>query len=123
MRRAKVYRGAGIAVSMLIAMYACVEPDAENSSTTSEWLSGGSQTVFDNGAGAFSTAFPSMTAEHDAVHEVGDVAFSATFVTAPALVNPGLGPIFNNVSCTSCHINDGRGKPPAGSEQISSLLI
>jgi CxxC motif-containing protein (DUF1111 family) len=123
MRRLKIYRGAGIAIGLLITAYACVDPDTENASTSSEWLSGGSQTVFDNGAGAFSAAFPSMTSAHDAVHEVGDVGFSQTFVTAPALVNPGLGPIFNNVSCTSCHINDGRGKPPAGTEQISSLLI
>jgi CxxC motif-containing protein (DUF1111 family) len=57
------------------------------------------------------------------VHAVGDGAFSATFVSAPAPVRPGLGPIFNNVSCTACHIADGRGKPPATGEQISSLLI
>lgn len=123
MRRTKTLRVTGIAVGLLAAAYACVEPDTEVSTSYSEWLSGGSQTIFDNGAGAFSSAFPSMSEAHEAVHEVGDVAFEQTFVTAPAPINPGLGPIFNNVSCTSCHINDGRGKPPLGSEQISSLLI
>lgn len=88
-----------------------------------EWLSGGSQTIFDAGTGAFSTIFPNLAAAREEVHEIGDIAFEQTFVSAPALINPGLGPIFNNVSCTSCHINDGRGKPPVNGEQISSLLI
>lgn len=119
-------RGIRLACAVIVALitaYACVEPDSENPASYNEWLSGGSQTVFDKGAGAFSTAFPSMTDAHEFVHEVGDVAFEQTFVTVPSPVNPGLGPIFNNVSCTSCHINDGRGKPPVGAEQITSLLI
>jgi CxxC motif-containing protein (DUF1111 family) len=119
----KIFERTGIAIGLLVVAYACVEPDTENPTSYSEWLSGGSQTIFENGAGAFSSAFPSMSAAHEHVHEVGDGAFSQTFVTAPAPINPGLGPIFNNVSCTSCHINDGRGKPPVGNEQISSLLI
>jgi CxxC motif-containing protein (DUF1111 family) len=123
MGRAKIFKRTVIAISLVAIGYACVEPDSENTTSYSEWLSGGSQTIFDNGAGAFSAMFPSISAAHEKVHGVGDAAFEQTFVTAPAPINPGLGPIFNNVSCTSCHINDGRGKPPAGSEQISSLLI
>ena len=107
----------------LFLVATCIEPDSESESSYSEWLSGGSQTIFDKGAGAFSTAFPVMSEAHEAIHETGDVAFEQTFVTAPASRNPGLGPIFNNVSCTSCHINDGRGRPPVGAEAISSMLI
>ncbi|MEJ1239841.1 di-heme oxidoredictase family protein [Chryseolinea sp. T2] len=123
MRVGRIIKHACIVVGALITVYACVDPDTDNPGSYNEWLSGGSQTIFDNGAGAFSTAFPSMTEAHEAVHEAGDVAFEQTFVTVPSPVNPGLGPIFNNVSCTSCHINDGRGKPPVGAEQITSLLI
>ncbi|MGH7892821.1 MAG: di-heme oxidoredictase family protein [Thermodesulfobacteriota bacterium] len=43
--------------------------------------------------------------------EEGDGAFEANFVTSPSPVNPGLGPVFNNKSCQSCHANNGRGKP------------
>ncbi|WP_228450671.1 di-heme oxidoredictase family protein [Chryseolinea soli] len=123
MRKDKIFIQVLMVVGVIVSIYSCVEPDALNDSDYSEWLSGGSQTVFDNGAGGFSTAFPHLTAAREKVHSIGDGAFGQTFVTAPAPQNPGLGPIFNNVSCTSCHINDGRGKPPLPGEQLSSLLI
>ena len=123
MQKSKLIVRLGMVAAGIIAIYSCTEPDALTESDYSEWLSGGSQTIFDNGAGAFGTAFPHLTAAQESVHEIGDIAFEQTFVSAPALINPGLGPIFNNVSCTSCHINDGRGKPPVNGEQISSLLI
>jgi len=123
MRSSKTIIRLLVVIGVLISVYACIEPDALTDKNYTEWLSGGSQTIFDKGVGAFGTAFPSLTSERAKVHEIGDGAFGQTFVTAPALINPGLGPIFNNVSCTSCHINDGRGKPPGTGEQISSLLI
>jgi len=119
----KVIIRVSILLGALVSIYSCIEPEPLEESDYNEWLSGGSQTVFDNGAGAFSSIFPNLAETREEVHEVGDLAFEQTFITAPSPINPGLGPIFNNVSCTSCHINDGRGKPPADGEQISSLLI
>lgn len=89
----------------------------------SEWLAGGSQTVFDRGAGAFSHPFPNLSSDKLRVHEIGDLGFEASFVTAPAPLNPGLGPLYNNVSCFSCHISDGRGRPPYSGEVMKSMLI
>jgi CxxC motif-containing protein (DUF1111 family) len=57
------------------------------------------------------------------VHEIGDGQFNATFVSAPAPVNPGLGPIFNNVACSSCHVADGRGKVPGLGESAANMLF
>jgi CxxC motif-containing protein (DUF1111 family) len=114
---------AAIAIGMLVGVYSCIEPETIADSEYNEWLSGGSQTVFNNGAGAFSSIFPNLRESFTDVHEIGDGAFEQTFVTAPSAINPGLGPIFNNVSCTSCHVNDGRGKPPGPNENLSSLLI
>src|SRR5262245_55788868 len=72
-------------------------------------LSGGVATVFDETSKAFSHSIDGMS-EHDLhIHELGDASFEQTFVTAPAPVNGGLGPVFNNVSCISCHHNDGKG--------------
>lgn len=89
-----------------------------------EWLSGGTQTIFDETAGSFSAIFPNISESNEEVHEIGDAAFEETFVSAPAPVNPGLGPVFNNVSCASCHVADGRGRPPLSpSELLSSMLI
>jgi CxxC motif-containing protein (DUF1111 family) len=123
LRKEKFITRSAVALGILLVVYSCIEPDPLSETDFNEWLSGGSQTVFDAGAGAFSTIFPNLAEAREEVHEVGDLAFEQTFVSAPALINPGLGPIFNNVSCTSCHINDGRGKPPVNGEQISSLLI
>lgn len=112
-----------LAAGIALSVYACIEPEALTDVDYNEWLSGGSQTIFDKGAGAFRASFPNLADSKADVHEVGDIAFEQTFVSAPAPINPGLGPIFNNVSCISCHVNDGRGKPPASGEQITSLLI
>lgn len=49
---------------------------------------------------------PGLTPEELAAFLKGDQQFGFAF--APAL---GLGPIFNNVSCASCHSGDGRGRP------------
>ncbi|MBI3259438.1 MAG: c-type cytochrome [Ignavibacteriae bacterium] len=65
------------------------------------------------------TTTPSVTEENDE----GDVAFEAKFVTAPASVNSGIGPLYNNISCASCHTSDGRGTPPRNGEELSSMLF
>ena len=85
-------------------------------------LSGGMATVFDETSKAFGHQVDGMNLNDEHAHEVGDHGVEQTFVTAPAPVNSGLGPIFSNVSCISCHHNDGKGNPTAGLVN-SSLLI
>ena len=97
-----------------------VEPFDE--SGYDERLSGGMATAFDETSGAFSHEIDGLNSRDAQVHEIGDAAFEQTFVTAPAPINSGLGPIFNNVSCISCHHNDGKGTPTAGFTN-SSLLF
>ena len=90
--------------------------------STSEF-SGGETTVFDASSHAFSIPAPNLSPSALAKHLEGDVEFEAVFVTAPAVVNPGLGPIYNNVSCINCHSRDGRGRPPNPDEGLVSLLF
>ncbi|MCG8623999.1 MAG: thiol oxidoreductase, partial [Proteobacteria bacterium] len=90
--------------------------------STSE-LSGGETTVFDASSHAFSIPAPNLSDAALEKHLDGDVEFEAVFVTAPAVVNPGLGPIYNNVSCINCHSRDGRGRPPSTDEGLVSLLF
>lgn len=112
-----------LAIGLVLAPFACTRPDDSYHSPAEEWLSGGQQTVYDEGSNAFSHAFPVLAENFERVHEVGDAQFGATFVSPPAALNPGRGPIFNNVSCSSCHISDGRGKiPGAGDSSISTLF-
>lgn len=118
------YRAHAVALAMGLTLVACKKEPAEwDAAEEQPWMSGGSQTVFDAGAGAFGHPFPDMDATAQWLHGVGDGQFGQTFVSAPAPLNPGLGPVFNSVSCASCHVADGRGKPPAAGEQLLSMLF
>lgn len=77
-------------------------------------LSGGETTVRNRTSHAYEQPAPNLSDEWLELHLEGDRHFDAVFVTPPATVNPGLGPLFNNASCTGCHIKDGRGMPEKG---------
>jgi CxxC motif-containing protein (DUF1111 family) len=77
-------------------------------------LAGGETTVRNRSSRAYEQPAPNMDDALLALHVDGDRAFDAVFVTPPAQVNPGLGPLFNNASCGGCHIKDGRGMPEKG---------
>lgn len=55
----------------------------------------------------------------------GNSFFQNAWVTAPAsaAARDGLGPLFNTMSCQSCHIKDGRGRPPRPGEEMLSMLV
>lgn len=105
-----------------LVFFACRKPSEPDPQNT-EWFSGGRQTVFVTGTGAFSQVFPVLSANRLLQHERGDKLFEAIFNSDPSKPFYGLGPIFNNVSCASCHIGDGRGKAPLPGEALTSLLI
>ena len=112
-------------VSILLSACDSESPVAVESTpvfSTSEF-SGGETTVFDASSHAFSIPAPNLSTAALAKHLEGDVEFEAVFVTAPAVVNPGLGPIYNNISCINCHSRDGRGRPPGVDEGLVSLLF
>lgn len=79
--------------------------------------SGGETTTYDanNSGHGFSTPAPNLTENELALHLEGDVNFEASFTTAPNTAHPaldGLGPVFNNADCNSCHQRDGRNSTP-----------
>ena len=114
-----------LAVSILLTACDSESPVAVESIpvfSTSEF-SGGQTTIFDASSHAFSIPAPNLSKAALEKHLEGDVEFEAVFVTAPAVVNPGLGPIYNNVSCINCHSRDGRGRPPGANEGLVSLLF
>jgi CxxC motif-containing protein (DUF1111 family) len=88
-----------------------------------ETLSGGQLTVLDATSAAYSLPAPGLSQESLARHIAGDRAFEAQFVTAPAPVNPGLGPVFNNNSCIACHKADGGGRAPEEGKASTSMLF
>lgn len=76
--------------------------------------SGGEATAYNRTSSAYEEAPPNLSAQGIADHDLGDEAFEEAFVLTPGLRNSGLGPTFNNASCVSCHIRNGRGMPEPG---------
>lgn len=109
--------------AIVFGMNSCSKKTIQVEDENSEVLSGGTQTTFNEGSGAFSQMFQHLLPHLASVHEVGDAAFEQTFVTAPAPLHGGLGPLYNNVSCVSCHVGDGRGKIPGVGESAASILF
>ncbi|NJM30555.1 MAG: thiol oxidoreductase [Rhizobiales bacterium] len=75
---------------------------------------------------AFSFQVPNAPRRHQRPFSFGNRLFNTNWVEAPASVKSfdGLGPVFNRVSCSGCHIKDGRGSPPpAGKGPMDSMLL
>ena len=93
------------------------------SSSSVQGYQAGGATTFDNRSShAFGQPAPGLTAKEMALHAKGDATFDAVFVTAPAPINAGLGPKFNNNACSRCHIKNGRGMPQLGQALIRTSL-
>ncbi len=77
------------------------------------------------GQQAFSAPLTNLSRQHKREFHVGNSFFKDNWVSAPATAanRDGLGPLFHARSCSSCHINDGRGAPPAGDEVMTGLLL
>src|SRR4051812_47269219 len=85
-----------ICLPMLLIM--CRKSDTFPEEQIDPRLSGGLATVFDETHNAFGHEIPYLSENDLAAHELGDGSVEETFVTAPAPVNSGLGPVFSNVS-------------------------
>lgn len=72
---------------------------------------GGDTSVNNRTSFGFEDPAANLSEENLEKHLDGDLEFGNVFVTAPAPVNPGLGPLFNNVSCESCHLKNGKANP------------
>lgn len=93
----------------LTVLAACSDSTGPGSDSPADRsLAGGQTTIEDATSHAFSTPAPNLDGDRLALHLDGDLAFEQLFVTPPAQVNPGLGPVFNEASCITCHPRDGR---------------
>ncbi len=56
---------------------------------------------------------------------LGFALFKKMWAQAPSSTqaSDGLGPLFNARSCLSCHVRDGRGRPPEGEAESQSFLF
>ena len=87
--------------------------------------SGGDTTAFTITRNAFGLSARNLNTLERRTFAVGNSFFRQNWVTAPASTEArdGLGPTFNALSCSSCHLLDGRGKPPDDPEDGERGLL
>ncbi|MDP6517239.1 MAG: di-heme oxidoredictase family protein [Alphaproteobacteria bacterium] len=89
-------------------------------------LSAGDATSFLRSREAFSAPLGNLDPKRLRAFAFGRHLFRRNWVIAPSSVESldGLGPTFNRVTCSGCHLKDGRGRPPASpDEPMKSMLV
>lgn len=108
---------------LLLTGIGCKEPEPFPATELDDRMSGGDATVFDAGSGAYGHMINGLSPRDQQVHAFGDKMFEASFVQGPAPVFAGLGPLYNQASCVSCHPGEGRGKSPESGNSYESMFF
>ncbi len=117
------WRAAGLC---LVAFLLAASVSAQEKEPPLGALLGGDTTVFASNQNAFTLQARNLPVEDQRAFFFGNRLFNTNWVIAPSSTTTfdGLGPTFNRVSCSGCHLRDGRGQPPAqpGEEMLSMLV-
>ncbi len=86
---------------------------------------GGPVTVQEGGPGAFGLPLPRLSVDDRRAFSVGNALFRDNWIIAPASAEgrDGLGPLFNANSCSACHQDDGRGRPPLAAGEVGLGMV
>ena len=120
---------ASVLVMAVIVFAACVGPENTPTPTPVPLVlvaeSGGDTTAFTTTRNAFGLSARNLNNLERRTFAVGNSFFRQNWVTAPASTEArdGLGPTFNALSCSSCHLLDGRAKPPDGPDDGERGLL
>jgi CxxC motif-containing protein (DUF1111 family) len=107
--------------AILLCCCACTNDDI--APAEQDLASGGETTVYGEYVTIFEQPAANLSAAEIEQHRLSDLAFGDQFVTSPALINAGLGPLFNQNSCESCHVSNGRSPFPNQGGDLRGLLI
>ncbi len=74
---------------------------------------------------AFSHFSANLRFDEEEKFKLGNALFRKLWVSSPSSTqaSDGLGPLFNARACQSCHLKDGRGHPPEGSDDATSMFL
>ncbi len=108
--------------SLLLSLASC-QKDDDASPAADEHLAGGETTIFSAGPDAFTFPLANLDDAGLQRHAEADAAFGQQFVTYPATIFGGLGPVFNQNACESCHVRNGRSQPPASTGDPASGFL
>lgn len=109
-----------LSFASLLVFYAC-SPDVPID--VEEFSQGGATTVYKEGPDAYSHPAANLSEQNQQRFLKGDALFNQRFVTNPAPLFGGLGPAFNQASCITCHVRDGRSQVPSSATDFSSGLL
>jgi len=112
----------GVAVSSSIGS---AEPELTRQQRVRASGAGGATTVYRFDTSAFSLPAPNLSIARRTRFFAGNSFFTQAWILGPASASArdGLGPLFNTNTCQSCHLKDGRGRPPEPGEPMVSMLI
>ncbi len=106
---------------------AITKPTADFSKPESfELLPGGAATTKKRlNQDAFSQSSANISFEQEGTFKLGNGLFRKLWVSSPSSTqaSDGLGPLFNARACQSCHLKDGRGHPPEGAADATSMFF
>ncbi|MBL4726740.1 MAG: thiol oxidoreductase, partial [Rhizobiaceae bacterium] len=74
---------------------------------------------------AYSHFSPNLKFAEEEQFKLGNALFRKLWVSSPSSTqaSDGLGPLFNARACQSCHLKDGRGHPPEGERDRTSMFL
>ncbi|SHM94363.1 CxxC motif-containing protein, DUF1111 family [Roseibium suaedae] len=74
---------------------------------------------------SFSHNSANLTFEEEQTFKLGNGLFKKFWTSSPSSTqaSDGLGPLYNARACQSCHLKDGRGRPPLPGEKAVSLFL
>ncbi len=121
MMRLHVYRMLCVLALSWVGFNVCL---AEDASALGENLGGGTGRPI-AGQNAFALPAPNISAAELRKFAFGNRLFNTNWVISGSSTKSfdGLGPIFNRVSCSGCHVRDGRGHPPEAGQPLESMLV
>lgn len=101
-------------IVLTLGFISCANDIEEKVLDTRIYTGGENLTTFVGGENVFGVQADNLSRDDSRLFVAGNALFRSNWITAPASVTSldGLGPLFNAISCGSCHFKDGRAAPP-----------
>ncbi|AKU94863.1 putative thiol oxidoreductase with 2 cytochrome c heme-binding site [Labilithrix luteola] len=116
----------GLSMLVVAGVAACAsETSSPDAPPSADPFSGGATTVFDATKDAYGNQAANLKGDRANGFNLGHAIFTRNWVTAPATTEDmdGLGPLFNQRSCSGCHARDGRAAPFDAQNNLLGMLF
>lgn len=115
----KLWTASALLMSLTLALTNCHKNEEILVPEQGEAYPGGETTFFNTSRNAFGFPAPNLQGMEELQFTTGNSFFNQSWVAAVASTTgrDGLGPLFNEASCASCHFKDGRGRTPQFGER------